>query len=151
MAGRGGGIIYQASNITFDGTNNLDTGIQLMDGRDFEMHIVFTPTVLSTSVKYFACRTTSSPFVGFDMRYRNPKWDLVGNNTDYFFNYTLPQEGLAVDILIRRVSGALTATIGGETKTPTISNTDKTLFIGSDCAGNGKAKMYLNELTIKAL
>ncbi len=155
MGASGDNIVYQASNIDFDGATYLNTGIPLMDGRDFEMHINFTPSALSTSYKYFACRgLENGGYCGFDFRYSISEWDIVGNNSDNRYDYVVPQVGTPVDITIKRISGTMTADVEGYSKiinanTYTLGN----LCIGSDSLGstNSKAKMYLNEIIIKAL
>lgn len=152
MMGASDNIIYSLKDVNFDGTSSLNTGILLMDGRDFEMHINFTPKALSTSYKYFACRNSYAPLSGIDFRYASSKWDVVGNNSDNYFTLSPPQVDVAVDVLITRQNRVTTASVDGETKVINTGDSILPLYIASTSTGGAPfAKLYLNELTIKEL
>ena len=151
MMGGKNNILYQASNIVFDRTNYIDTGLQLMNGGDFSITMNFTITqVNATTSVFLSCRDTSL-LLGFDIRFNNTNYVRpVLNNTGYNLGSPRALNDI-IELYITKIGNTMTITDGVSTVSGTVTTTDKPLTIGANAVGTSKATFKLNSIIVLKL
>lgn len=144
--GGGSNIIYQASNITFDGSNYVDTGIKLLEQGDFKIEMELTLTDVSRTMNLISCRNTSA-VKGLDIRLHNKYLRPVLNNTGYNVG-SQHSVGDIVDFIAVKIGSSVTVTSEGSSISGTVTDVDKNLYLGSQENGANKAKYILNSILI---
>ena len=149
----GGDIIYDASNLTFDGTNYINTGVYLYTNenidRDFEVSIEGALFQYTGGDRTFICAKHNGLARGFLIR--------PNNSTNSTYNgtlYALPN--VLSDLIVRRINGVHSYE-GNFVNHPNFTNLpfDHPLVLGCALDDNGNPYRYatgtMNHICVKWL
>jgi len=139
----GGTIAYEASNLTFNKTGYIDTGVYLFSSeninRDFELVCtgLYAPAYDSTGT--FLCAKLDGPAYGFLVRVNNSTSNQYKGTIQCKVNYNNT-------VIVRRINGVLSLEGDGITNQPVSFNPntvfDQPLVLGCALQSNGSPYRY---------